>query len=323
MNRTKPETLPAVARRGGSLCLGGSSGRGVISFAIVITLTLAASFPARLLGQPAFQSNDQVSLNDGVPREVQGVTLEQNLGAEIPLNLNLTDSEGRKIKTGYVLDGNLPVIITLNYSDCPMLCSVQLNQLCKSLNQLDLKLGTDFQILTVSIDPNEPTQRVAETKKSYVDQVIREHPLANDGWTFATAQQVTIKRLADILGFKYRYDRRTGEYYHPAMLAFISPKGIVSRYSLAMSFEPEDLRKAIIESGEGTVGTIVDQAVLWCFAYDPSSNSYTPQAWKLMRVGGAVTVALTLLALMPYWVGRKNNVALADSTEHPQDPFVN
>lgn len=288
-----------------------------------VSLVFVLALPSTAMAQPAFQSSDQVALNDGVPREVQGVTLEQNLGAEIPLNLNLTDSEGRKIKTGYVLDGNLPVIITLNYSDCPMLCSVQLNQLCKSLNELDLKLGTDFRILTVSIDPNESTQRVAETKKSYVDQVIRNHPQANDGWTFATAQQVTIKRLADILGFKYRYDRRTGEYYHPAMLAFISPRAVVSRYSLAMAFEPEDLRKAIIEAGQGTVGTIVDQAVLWCFAYDPSSNSYTPQAWKLMRLGGAVTVALTLLALMPYWVGRKNNVALADSTEHPEDPFVN
>ncbi|MEM8669897.1 MAG: SCO family protein [Planctomycetota bacterium] len=271
--------------------------------ALVICITVVGleSAPA----QGPVRNSDGVALNDGIPREVENVTVVQKLGDQVPLNLPLTDSMGRKVKTGYFIDGKKPTIITLNYSNCPMLCNVQLNQLAKSLNELGLKIGEDFQILTVSIDPKETTPKVRETKQKYVEQVIRQHPLAEDGWAFCTAQQPIITRLADILGFQYTYDRKSGEYYHPAMLAFVSPEGVISRYSLAVAFEPSDLRKALVEAGEGTVGSPVDQFVLWCFSYDPNSNSYVPHAWKIMRLGGAAMVCAMILFLAPYWIGRK------------------
>ncbi|MEM1069947.1 MAG: SCO family protein [Planctomycetota bacterium] len=268
---------------------------------IYITVVGLESAPA----QGPVRNSDGVALNDGIPREVENVTVVQKLGDQVPLNLPLTDSMGRKVKTGYFIDGKKPTIITLNYSNCPMLCNVQLNQLAKSLNELGLKIGEDFQILTVSIDPKETTPKVRETKQKYVEQVIRQHPLAEDGWAFCTAQQPIITRLADILGFQYTYDRKSGEYYHPAMLAFVSPEGVISRYSLAVAFEPSDLRKALVEAGEGTVGSPVDQFVLWCFSYDPNSNSYVPHAWKIMRLGGAAMVCAMILFLAPYWIGRK------------------
>jgi protein SCO1/2 len=177
---------------------------------------------------------------------------------------------------------------------------------------LDLQIGKDFQILTVSIDPKETTETARKTKQNYVDQVLRQHPNAAEGWEFCTAQQPIITRLADVLGFQYTFDRKTGEYYHPAMLAFLSPDGVISRYSLAVAFEPSDLRKALVEAGDGTVGTPVDQFVLWCFSYDPNSNSYVPQAWKIMRLAGAATVGLMLACLAPYWIGRKRLPGSAD-----------
>ncbi len=255
------------------------------------------------------QSGADVSLNDGVPREVENVTVVQNLGAQIPLNLPMTDSSGRKVKTGYYIDGKMPTIVSLNYSDCPMLCNVQLNQLAKSLGELDLQVGKDFQMLSVSIDPKESVATSAATKQKYVDQLVSKHPDVAKGWEFCTAQQPIITKLADVLGFKYTYDSKSGEYYHPAMLAFVSPKGVVTRYSLAVVFEPEDLRKAIIEAGDGTVGSPVDQLILWCFSYDPDSNSYVPQAWKIMRLAGAATIGLMIACLAPYWIGRKGNVS--------------
>ena len=268
-------------------------------------MSLGLTSSSFCFAQGALQSGDGVALNDGVPREVENVTVEQKLGDVVPLDLPLTDSLGRRIKTGYAIDGNMPVIISLNYSDCPMLCNVQLNQLCKSLKELDLQLGEDFQILTVSIDPKESTEKIRETKAKYVDQLIETHPLAEEGWTFCTAQQPIITKLADVLGFQYTYNKKSKEYYHPAMLAFISPKGVITRYSLALSFEPRDLRKALIESGDGTVGSPVDQLIMWCFSYDPDSNSYVAEAWKIMRLAGAATVGLMLACLAPYWIGRK------------------
>ncbi|TWU56392.1 hypothetical protein Poly51_23020 [Rubripirellula tenax] len=282
--------------------------------AIAAPLVLSSSLVAQGL-----QSGADVSLNNGVPREVENVTVEQNLGAQIPLNLPLTDSAGRKVKTGYFIDGNKPTIVSLNYSNCPMLCNVQLNQLAKSLGELDLRIGEDFQMLSVSIDPKESTATARKTKDKYVEQLVSKHPRAEEGWEFCTAQQPIITKLADVLGFRYTYDAKSGEYYHPAMLAFVSPKGVVTRYSLAVTFETEDLRKALVEAGDGTVGTPVDQFVLWCFSYDPDSNSYVPQAWKIMRLGGAATIGLMLACLAPYWIGRKGSVTAATEADEVQE----
>lgn len=264
---------------------------------------------------PAPTSSEGVSLTDTVPYQVRNVTVVQNLGKQIPLNLPLTDSKGRRVKTGYFIDGKKPTIITLNYSDCPMLCSVQLNQLTASLKKMDLRINDDFQLLSVSIDPKETTEQARKTKDKYVSQLVKDQPGAELGWEFCTAKQPIITRLADTLGFQYTYNRASGEYYHPAMLAFVSPEGVITRYSLAVDFPPDQMKKALVEAGDGTVGTRVDQFILWCFSYDENSNSYVPQAWKIMRLAGAATVGLVLACLTPYWIGRKRlpNKASDDS----------
>jgi len=302
---TKPEPLVRTGRTTRYLSI-------ILAIAVVAAMDRSSCALAQGL-----QDNQGVMLNDGPPREVENVTVEQNLGDRVPTNLPMTDSVGRKVKTGWYIDGKMPTIITLNYSSCPMLCSVQLNQLAKTLNEMDLKIGEDFRILTVSIDPKETSETVRKTKESYIDQVIGQHPKAAEGWEFCTAQQPIITKLADVLGFQYTFDRKSGEYYHPAMLAFLSPDGVISRYSLAVAFEPSDMRKALVEAGEGTVGTPVDQFVLWCFSYDPTSNSYVPQAWKIMRLAGAATVCLMLACLAPYWIGRKRSPRTANGDPDP------
>ncbi len=269
----------------------------------------------RAVGQGALREGDTVTLNDSIPREVRDVTVTQNLGDSLPLNLPLTDSAGRAMESGYVFQGGKPVIVTLNYSDCPMLCNVQLSQLSRTLAKSDLKIGEDFEILTVSIDPKESSETSTKTKNKFAKPLTKQHPKVMDGWTFCTAEQNTIDRLSDSLGFSYTYDEKTGEYYHPAMLAFISPKGIITRYSLEVGFEIQDLRKALVEAGQGTVGSPVDQLLLWCFSFDPSSNSYVPQAWKIMRAGGATAVILIVICMTPYWIGSKRNPQIEQPAE--------
>ncbi len=299
-----------------------SSKRGFVWLAAVAVLTLTAVLGPRTESpaQDAVRLGSKVDLNDSLPPEARGITVVQNLGEVIPTNLPLTDSDGQAIKTGYIFNGNLPTIVTLNYSDCPMLCSVQLNKLTESLNQLDLQLNKDFKILTVSIDPNETSRRAAETKDKYVS-VLSNQPGAEQGWTFATAKQPIITKLAETLGFKYRYDAANKQYTHPAMLAFVSPTGVITRYSLSIDFPPEQLKLALVEAGEGTVGNAVDQFILWCYSYDPDSNSYTPHAWRIMRLCGLGFIGVLLTALVPYWVGRKGNPATrAESDSVPTFP---
>lgn len=274
-----------------------------------MALTLLLCADGNLIAQDEARMGPTVSLNNSLPPEALGITVVQNLGDTIPLNLPLTDSNGKPFKTGYIFNGNLPTIVTLNYSDCPMLCSVQLNALATSLDQVDLKLNQDFRVLTVSIDPRETSRRAAETKAKYLD-LLPNQPGAERGWTFATAKQPIITKLADTLGFKYRYDSANKQYNHPAMLAFVSPNGVITRYSLAIDFPPDQLKLAIIEAGDGNVGSAVDQFILWCYSYDPDSNSYTPHAWRIMRLCGLGFIGLMFVTLVPYWVGRKGGPSL-------------
>lgn len=279
-----------------------------ITLLAIMALAILLCASGNVLAQGEARMGSGVSLNNNLPPEARGITVIQNLGDSIPTDLPLTDSSGREIKTGDIISGDLPTIVTLNYSNCPMLCSVQLNALVSSLDQLDLKLNQDFKVLTVSIDPTETSQRAAETKARYLEG-LPSQPGAELGWTFATAKQPDITKLADILGFKYRYDAAIKQYNHPAMLAFVSPTGVITRYSLSIDFPPDQLKLAIVEAGEGNVGTMVDQFIMWCYSYDPSSNSYTPHAWRIMRLSGLGFLVLMLIVLVPYWMGRKGSSA--------------
>jgi protein SCO1 len=247
-------------------------------------------------------------LNIGPPKEVENVTVDQKLGSKVPLDVMLKDSLGRPVKSGYYFDSRRPVLVTLNYSDCPVLCNVQLNALVESLNKVDLAIGGDFQILTVSINPKESTERIQETKAKYVSMLTNQ-PGAAQGWHFCTAREDSIRRLADSLGFRYTFDKKTGEYYHPAMLAFVSPEGVISRYSLDVSFPPEQIKLSLLDASKGTIGTPVDQFIMWCFSYDAERGSYVLVAWRLMRAGALLTVAILLLTLIPYWIGRRRSAA--------------
>lgn len=258
----------------------------------------------------------RAQLNDEVPKEAQGVGVDQQLGAELPLELPVVDSAGRKGRLAQYFDGRRPVLVTLNYSDCPMLCNVQLTQLVKSLDQMKLKIGDDFQVVTVSIDPKESLQRTRETKERYIKQLPNQ-PGAEAGWHFLHMQEPAIKQLADSLGFRYRYDRLSKEYYHPAMLAFVSPDGVITRYSLDVAFPPDQLKFALVESSEGKIGSAVDQLLLLCFAYDPERNRYTASAWRLLRLGALATVGLLLVTLTPFWLGRRGPRVAVDDADLP------
>jgi protein SCO1/2 len=273
-----------------------------------VWVTLFAFFPAAVAQQ----------LAEGLPKEVQDVGVDQHPGDSIPLDIRVVDSLGHEGSLASFFDGRRPVLLTLNYSDCPMLCSLQLNQLVGSLSNLDLQIGKDFQIVTLSIDPKETVEKVQATKDKYL-QLLENQPQAAEGWHFLTSAEADIKRLTSAVGFRYRYDAASKQYYHPAMLAFISPNGVISRYSLDVAFPPDQVRLAIVETSEGRVGSVVDQFMLLCFQYDAERNRYVASAWKLMRLGALTTVGLLLATLTPYWFGRRRHTASLTTEVVEQD----
>ena len=239
-------------------------------------------FPSPLVAGPTFA-------DEKIP-ELEGVGITEHLDEQIPLDLTFVDEYGYDIVLGDYFDGERPIIITLNYYRCPMLCSLTLNGLTTGLQEMEWSLGDEFDVVTLSINPKEDAKLAMTNKKGYLGHYDREG--AEKGWHFLTGNQENITRLADALGFGYVFDEYTGEFHHTASIMFMTPDGRISRYMNDVQFLGKDLRFALIEASEGRIGTTLDKLLLFnCFKYDPERNSYTPSAWKLMRAGGVVMIA--------------------------------
>ncbi len=227
---------------------------------------------------------------------LEGVGIEQKLDAQVPLELMFRDEKGTMVRVGQYFD-SLPVLVTLNFSDCPQLCHVQLDQLTDGLREIDLSPGKDFRILTISIDPLETPQRAAQTKKKYVERYMR--PEAAEGWHFLTGTEANIRAFADAVGFSYKYVNDDVKYAHPPAAIFITPKGRIARYLNSVGYyEPTNLRFSLIEAGDGKIGGFVDQFFLNCFYYNAEENRYVLFATNFMKLGALVTV----LALAIFWL---------------------
>jgi protein SCO1/2 len=256
---------------------------------------------------------ERTDRTDETPKQLQGVDVHEHLGGKIPTGLALRDETGRPVLLGDFFDGRHPVLLTLNYSNCPMLCSLQLSALVKGLKEIEWGISQDFQVVTVSLDPTEPPATTQRTAKRYLTQYGR--PESRPGWHFLTGTEEAVKTYAGALGFTYRYDEKRKEYAHPAAVALASPSGTLTRYLYGIEFAPKTLRLALVEASEGKIGSTIDKIVLYCFHYDSSEGRYAPVANRIMQVGGAaMVVVLGGSLLLLHRADRKRKRRLAEST---------
>ena len=262
--------------------------RRILALFPVVAWVLVAAVPA------------MAQLADQVPPQLEDVGIEEHLEAEIPMGLEFRDEYGAVVTLGDYFDGTKPVILTLNYYKCPMLCGLQLNGLLDGLMDLDWTPGQEFELVTVSINPLETPALATEKKQNYIKRY--ERPSAARGWHFLTGREPEIRQLASTLGFGYFYDRETGEYAHAAAIFIATPDGRVARYLYGIEYPEKRLRLALLEASNGEIGTTIDQLILYCFHYDPSSRRYAPVAMNIMRLGGGATALVLGLSLGGYWL---------------------
>jgi protein SCO1 len=237
-------------------------------------------------------SGEQVERKDTTPRGLEKVDVAEHLGADLPRALAFKDELGRPVRLGDYFDGKRPVILTFNYSNCPMLCSLMLKGFVSGLRDIDFVPGKEFRVVTVSIDPAETTERARETKNRYLRALGK--PEAKDGWHFLTTDEATVAAYAKALGFGYFYNEERKEYAHPSAMAVASPDGKIVRYLYGIEYPKSSLRLALLEASQGKIGNPFDRLVLYCFHYDSAAGKYAPKAANLMRVGGAVSVLVLL-----------------------------
>jgi protein SCO1/2 len=226
------------------------------------------------------------------PPALRDVGLDQRIGERIPLDLPFRDESGRTVALSEYF-GSKAVILTLNYYECPMLCTLELKGLTAALKTMSLQPDRDFRIVTVSINPKETPALAAGKKAVHVRDYGR--PGAQAGWHFLTGEPGSIRRLAEAVGFRYSLDEETGQYAHAAGIMVLTPDGRLSRYFYGVEFSPRDLRWGLVESSMGRIGSVVDQVLLFCYHYDPATGRYGMAALSTMRWAGAAT-ALALAA---------------------------
>jgi protein SCO1/2 len=221
-----------------------------------------------------------------LPKRLEGIDVVEHLESKVPSAISFKDDGGRDVLYDDVVRGKIPTILTLNYSDCPMLCSLQLNALVQAMKQVDLTLGEDYQVVTVSLNPEETVDRTRAWKTRYMAQYGR--PEARpEGWKFLTGSEANIKAVARSLGFTYAYNEARDEYVHPAAFVVTTPEGVIARYIYGLEYHPKTLRLSLIEASEGKIGSSVDRLILFCFHYDASEGRYAPVAMNIMRVSGS------------------------------------
>ncbi len=223
------------------------------------------------------------------PSPWSGVSFEQRLDAHVAPDLEFTDENGRRVTLGRYF-GTKPVVLLLVYYECPMLCTQVLNGFVSTLRALSLDPGEDFEIVTVSIDPRETHELARKKQAKYVEEYGK--PEAVSAWHFLTGSEESIARLSDTVGFHFKWDEATQQYAHASGFVTLTPQGRVSKYFYGVEYSPRDLRLALVESSEGRIGTLVDQVLLLCYHYDPTTGKYGVAIMTLVRALGVLTVAV-------------------------------
>jgi protein SCO1/2 len=222
------------------------------------------------------------------PDLLKKVGFDQKLNAQVPLDLVFRDESGRSVQLASYF-GRRPVVLSLVYYECPMLCTLALNGQLRLYRGLDFNAGDQFEVVTVSINPRETPVLAAAKKASYLSRYRR--PGADRGWHFLTGAEPAIRSLADAVGFRYEYDPISGQYAHTTGLMVLTPEGRIAAYQYGVEYSPADLRLAVIGASEGKVGTPVEQVLLYCFHYDPATGKYSLAIMKLVRAGAIATFA--------------------------------
>jgi protein SCO1/2 len=256
-------------------------------------LLLAAFAPAAAQsmyrGDDTYKPGESRVAGDQRPAILAPIKIDQKIDSQIPLDLKFTDDNGKPVRLGDYF-GKKPVVLTMVYYTCPMLCSQVLNGMTASLEVLRYNAGKEFEVVAVSIDPDETPEEAAKKKAIYLHNYGR--PGTENGWHFLTGKKPEIDELARAIGFHYAYDPETKQYAHASGIMVAKPDGKLAQYFYGIEFSPKDLLLGITEASAGKAGSLVDEVILYCYHYDPEKGHYGAVIVRVLRLAGAATVLI-------------------------------
>ena len=268
------------------------AGRGAVIFCILhFAFCISAARDASAQQQPGLpgsMGHQTGIVASNVPPQFKEVTFAQRLNQRLPLEAMFKDERGQPVRLGDYF-GTKPVVLAFVYYQCPMLCSQTLNGISSALKVLPFTPGDEFDIVIVSFDPRDTPESANAKKQGHLQHWSAQNTA--DGWHFLTGDEATIRQVTSSAGFTYVWDEASGQYAHVSGLLTLTPDGRLSRYFYGVEYSPKELRLALVESGEGRVGSPVEELLLYCFEYDPTTGRYGLVVMNLVRLGGILTVA--------------------------------
>src|SRR3954462_2612613 len=250
--------------------------------ALAILLIACATASAQLYSEP------QARPPQGLDPILTNVGVEQKLNSQVPLEAKFRDENGQPVVLKQYFDK--PVILTLVYYTCPMLCSEVLNGTASSLKPVKFDVGKEFNVVTISIDPKNPRGRAMGKKKIMMPRYGRHG--AEQGWHFLTGDKENIDAVAKAVGWRYAYDAKSGQYAHASAIMLLTPEGRVSRYFYGIEYSAKDIQFGIMDASRNKIGSLNDQIALYCYHYDPATGKYGVAVMRLVRLAGLLTIAL-------------------------------
>lgn len=235
-----------------------------------------------------------------LPEAIEGVGIDEMLNQQIPGDLQFTNELGQSVPLSSYFSESKPVILSLVYYSCPSLCNLHLRGVFDVFRQLQLVPGQDFEFLAVTVDPSEDSDLAAAKKETYMNE-FEMNDVSEKGLHFLTGSNENIKALAKAVGFKYKWNEEAKEWAHASAAIIATPQGLISRYLHGVHFDPKTFRLSVVEASQGKIGNLADNFALFCFRYDPKTNTYSIYIVNILR-GVAALVLLILLAwLVPFW----------------------
>jgi len=241
-------------------------------------------------GAPAARADNSKIL----PSLLQGIGIDQRLNEQVPLDLQFRDEAGKAVTLGDYF-GKKPIILSLVYFSCPMLCTMAENGLLHSLQEVKFSVGNQFDVVTVSFDPHDTPELAAGKKAVYVGLYGRKG--ADRGWHFLTGDEASIEQLTRAVGFRYKYDAQAKQYVHATGIMVLTPKGKIARYFYGIYYPSRDLRLGLVEASTNKIGSPVDEVLLFCCRYDPATGKYGMVISRIIQISGLLTV-LSIAALI-------------------------
>jgi protein SCO1 len=231
----------------------------------------------------------------GLPKVLKNVGIDQRLNEQVPLDAVFKDEQGQEVRLGQFFKGK-PVVLSLVYYTCPMLCTQVLNGELSVFRAMSFNIGEQYEVITVSFDSRETPQLAAAKKQTYIKGYNRAG--GDAGWHFLTGDEANIKRLTEAVGFRYVWDEQTNQFAHASGIMVLTPEGKLARYYYGIEYQPKDLRLSLVEASQNKIGNPVDALMLYCYHYDPSTGKYGVVVMNVMRVGGVITVVLIVGMLL-------------------------